>query len=225
MNPMRTATAFAGAALVAALAVPAMAQTPAPAAAPAAPAVAAAPLVPPTVMIVDMNRVLQESNAGRSIQKQLEDYSKALNVEVQKLEEELKGKDAELRRQRTILSAQAFEEQRQTVQRRAGEAQRTLQEKGQAIEKAQNEAVGVLLDSAREVISVLAGERKAQVVLSRQQILLLAEPNLEVTQTVLDRINARLPTVQVKVAAVAATASDAPAAAPAAAPAKPAAKK
>lgn len=210
---MRFAAVIALGALVAGT-IPALAQT-APAAAPAA---ATAPLAPPTVMIVDMTRVIQESAAGKSIQRQIEEHAKVLQADVQKIEDELKGKDAELRRQRTILSQQAFEEQRQAVERRVNEAQRTLQEKQGALQKAQNDAVGVLLDNAREIISTLAGEKKAQVVLSRQQILFLANNDLETTNTVLERLNAKLPNVTVTVPATAAAA--APAAAAPAAPAK-----
>jgi Skp family chaperone for outer membrane proteins len=176
-------------------------------------------------MVVDMNRVIQESNAGRSIQKQIEEHAKALQADVQKIEDELKGKDAELRRQRTILSQQAFEEQRQAVERRVNEAQRTVQEKQGALQKAQNDAVGVLLDNAREIISTLAAEKKAQLVLSRQQILLLANNDLETTNIVVERLNAKLPNVTVTVPTTAAALAAPAPAAPAAAAAKPPAKK
>ena len=111
--------AFAGAVAV----VPAaMAQTPAAAPAPGA-------LTPPTVAVVDMQRVLLESAAGRSIQSQLEGERRKIRDQVSKLDEELKATENEIKRQRSVMAPDAVNEQVQAFQRKQADAQRVVQER------------------------------------------------------------------------------------------------
>ena len=89
---MRRNSFVFGVALVGALTVlpSAFAQTPA--AAPAAAPVAAGPaLTPPTVAVVDMQRVLVESAAGKSIQAQLDTERRKIRDQITKLEDDLKN--------------------------------------------------------------------------------------------------------------------------------------
>src|ERR1700735_2806598 len=73
---------------VASAQTPAATPAPAPAAAPAA---AGPALVPPTIAIVDMQRVLVESAAGKSIQSQLDSERRKIRDQVTRMEDELKN--------------------------------------------------------------------------------------------------------------------------------------
>jgi outer membrane protein len=77
----------------------------APAAPPAAPAVAAGPvLTAPTVALVDIQRVVADSAAGKNMLSQLDTERKKIREQLAKLDEDFKNQENELRRQRSILS-------------------------------------------------------------------------------------------------------------------------
>jgi len=209
--------AFAGAMA----AVPAaIAQTPAPA--PAA-APAGATLAPPTVAVVDMQRVLLESAAGRSIQTQLEGERRKIRDQVAKLDDELKATENEIKRQRSVMAPDAVNQQVQGFQRKQADAQRVVQERQEAFTKGQNDAVNVVGDNMRDIVQQLAAERHIGLIVRKEVVLSMADKNMDITDDVIQRLNTKLPTVTVTIPAPG-TAAAQPATPAAQAPAAPAPK-
>jgi len=190
---MRSFHSILGLALLgaAAIAPAAVAQT-APAAGPA--------LTAPTVAIVDMQRVVVESAAGRSIQTQLDTERRKIRDQLSKLEDELKAGDNELRRQRPILQPDAFNEQVQALQRKQADYQRLAQERQEAFAKGQNDAVNVVIDNVRDIVQQIASERRIGLVLQKQVVISMTDKNMDVTDDVIQRLNTKLPSVTVSVA-------------------------
>jgi Skp family chaperone for outer membrane proteins len=225
---MRSLLSVLGLALAGTLALGggAVAQTPA-----AAPAAAPA-LVAPTIGIVDLQKIMQESAAGRSIQAQLETEARKIRDQLTKVGEELKTAENDLKRQRPVLQPDAFQERSQDLQRRYANAQQLQQERQEAFAKATNDARNVVVDNVLSIVQQLAAERRIGLVLQRQAVLTLSDKNMDITDDVIQRLNTKLPSVTVTVAppgaantaAAGGTATDGvPAPAPAAAP--PAKKK
>ncbi len=218
---MRNFTSLLGLALFGAIAVgsaASFAQTPA-----AAPAVGPA-LVAPTVAVVDMQRVLVESAAGKSIQTQLDGERRKIRDQVTKLEDDLKNGENELRRQRSVLSPEAVNEQAQALQRKQADAQRIVQDRQEAFQKGQNDAVNVVGDNMRDIVQQLATERRIGMVLRKELVISMADKNMDITDDVIQRLNTKLPSVTVTIPTPGAT----PAAAQTdtvAAPEKPSKKK
>jgi Skp family chaperone for outer membrane proteins len=189
---------FAGVALFgfAALSTVAYAQSaPAPAAAAPGPTLTA-----PSVAIVDVQRVLGESAAGKSIQAQLETEGRKIRDQITKLDDELENGENELKRQRSVMSADAFNEQAQALQRRQAEAQRIVQDRRDAFTKGQNDAVNVVGDNIRDIVQQLAAERHIGMVLRKEVVMSIADKNMDVTDDVIHRLNEKLPSVVVTVA-------------------------
>ncbi|HTJ62802.1 MAG TPA: OmpH family outer membrane protein [Alphaproteobacteria bacterium] len=185
--------AFAGAIAV----VPAaLAQTPA-----AAPAVTPGVLAPPTVAVVDMQKVLLESAAGRSIQSQLEGERRKIRDQVAKLDDELKATENEIKRQRSVMAPDAVNEQVQGFQRKQADAQRVVQERQEAFTKGQNDAVNVVGDNMRDIVQQLAAERHIGLIVRKEVVLSMADKNMDITDDVIQRLNTKLPTVTVTIPA------------------------
>jgi Skp family chaperone for outer membrane proteins len=219
--------AFAGAVAVSSTG---WAQTPA--AAPAAPATAAAPgvLVPPTIAVVDMQRVLVESAAGRSIQSQLEVERRKIRDQITRLQDELKNGENELRRQRSVMSPEAVNEQAQGLQRKEADAQRVVQERQEAFSKGSNDATNVVADNMKDIVQQISTERHIGLIVRKEVVLSYADKNIDITDDVIQRLNTKLPSVTVTIpppGAMAAEQTQAPAegAAPAAKPPTKASKK
>ncbi len=187
---------------VIAIAAPSLAQT----AAPAAPAPGA--LAPPTIAVVDMQRVVVESAAGRSIQTQLEGERRKIRDQISKLEEELKNGENELRRQRSVMSPDAVNEQAQSLQRKQADAQRVVQERQEAFSKGSNDATNVVLDNMRDIVQSLSTERHLGMVLRKEVVLSMSDKNMDITDDVIQRLNTKLPTVTVTIPAPGAMAAE-----------------
>ncbi|HLG85771.1 MAG TPA: OmpH family outer membrane protein [Alphaproteobacteria bacterium] len=193
---MRSFISVLGLALAGTLALGsgAFAQTPA-----AAPAAAPA-LVAPTIGIVDLQKIMQESAAGRSIQGQLETEARKIRDQLTKVGEELKTAENDLKRQRPVLQPDAFQERSQDLQRRYANAQQLQQERQEAFAKATNDARNVVVDNVLSIVQQLAAERRIGLVLQRQAVLTLSDKNMDITDDVIQRLNTKLPSVTVTVA-------------------------
>ena len=211
-----------GVALLGALSVlpSAFAQTPAAAPAAAAPVVAGPPLTPPTVAVVDMQRVLVESAAGKSIQSQLDTERRKIRDQITRMQDELKSQQNQFIRTRSVMAPEAANEQQQQLQRKEADAQRTLQERQEAFQKGESDAVNVVGDNMRDIVQQIAAERHIGMVLNKQTVISMADKNMDLTDDVVQRLNTKLPTVTVTIpapgavsAAQAAPAAEAPAAA------------
>jgi len=218
---MRRNSFVFGVALIGALTVlpSAFAQTPAaaPAAAPATPPIVAGPaLIPPTVAVVDMQRILRESAAGKSIQSQLEGESRKFRDQITRMQDELKAQQNQFIRTRSVMAPEAASEQQQQLQRKEADAQRFVQERQEAIQKGENDAVNVAGDNMRDIVQQIAAERHIGLVVRKELVLSMADKNMDITDDVLQRLNTKLPSVTVTIPAPgAAPAADSTAPAPA----------
>ena len=182
--------------------LPAFAQTPAAAPAP----VAAGPaLVPPTVAVVDMQRVLVESAAGKSIQSQLDTERRKIRDQITRMDDELKSAQNQFIRTRSVMAPEAANEQQQALQRKQADAQRVVQDRQEAFQKGESDAVNVVGDNMRDIVQQIAGERHIGMVLRKELVISMADKNMDITDDVVQRLNTKLPSVTVTIPAPGAT--------------------
>jgi Skp family chaperone for outer membrane proteins len=175
----------------------ARAQTAAPAPVP----LAGPALTPPTIALVDMARVVHESSAGKSIDTQLQAEARKIRDQVTRLEEELRNAENEFKRQRSVIAPEAANEQVQALERKQADANRVVQERKEALSKAQDDAYQVVFDNLRDLAQQLAAERRIGLVLRKEAAVTLADKNMDITDDLIQRLNTKLPSVTVTVAA------------------------
>lgn len=151
----------------------------------------------PTIAVIDMQRIMQESTAVRSIQQQIDQKRSQYQEELSRKEQELREADEELDRQRTILSSEAFQQKRQELEQQVGVIQREVQSQRQRLDqeytRAMREVEKVLID----IINDISESRDLDVVLNKATIV-LARTELEITGPALERLNAELESVDVQ---------------------------
>ena len=150
------------------------------------------------VAVVDVQFILQEAAASKSIQKQLEAQRETYQNEISKQEEKLRAAEQELNRERSNLSADAFGQKRREFEQQVADVQRTVQARKRVLDQAFNESMSKVRDTVLQIVTEVAGEQKATLVLAKQQVV-LAEKSLDLTPAVLDRVNTKLPMVTVTV--------------------------
>jgi Skp family chaperone for outer membrane proteins len=150
----------------------------------------------PGVAVVDIQRVMRESAAAKSIQGQIEKLRASYQKEITKQENDLRNAEQELNRQRTLVSPDAFNERRRQFEQKVGHLQRDVQNRKRELDKSFSTAMRTVETSLREVIEQLVTERRLSLVLIKSQTIYNA-PEFEMTDEVMKRLNAKLPSVKV----------------------------
>jgi Outer membrane protein len=152
----------------------------------------------PVIAVVDVQKIMQESNASKGVSKSFESLRDTYQKEISSLEDKLRKSEEELRKQQTVLAPDALATKRRDFEKQVADVQKTVQTRKRALENALNEAMAVVHKSMVEVVAEVARERGANLVLARQQFVLV-DTQLDVTDTVMERVNKKLPQVALNV--------------------------
>lgn len=196
---------------------------PAPAAPPPAPAPAAAPGARGlSVLVVDVQALLQNSKSAKMVRQQIEAKRAEYAKEISHQEDLLRRERDNLQRQQASLTPQQLSQKGREFQQKVNDLDRDVQSKRQALEYSNEEALKKIQGVMLHIITDIAKNRKANLVLQRSELVLF-DQSFDVTDEVLQRLDEQLPTLTVNF--VTPTPADQPAAAAAAAPARTTAKK
>jgi outer membrane protein len=181
------------------------------------------PLVQPvTVLVVDMQRVLQESKAGKMIQSQMQQQVSTYQKTLAKQDQELAATQQDLQRQQSILAQDAFAAKVKEFEQRVSEASKRAQEAQQTLSESRNVAVGKVDSAMLQVIDGLAKERGANLIVNRGAVVMF-DVRMDVSDEVIKRLDEKLPAVTVSFNRPAGGTAPAAGGAPAAGAAPPAA--
>ena len=159
-------------------------------------AVAQSKIPAPVIIIVDSQEVVTKSAAGKSILAQRDKYAQQFQGEVEKEKKALAEAEAELGRQRSILAPDAFAQKAKELQQRFVESQRKMQERGAALDKSLNTAMGQLRQQAGKIVAEVATETGANLVLQEGSVLNF-DPAMNVTTQVIERLDKAAPKIDV----------------------------
>jgi Skp family chaperone for outer membrane proteins len=151
---------------------------------------------PPVIVIADINQILRDAKAAKDVQVQLDQammgYTKAVTAQENALQ---KTRD-ELERQRATLTPDAFTARARAYQQRFDALDRNVQANRQAMQQSYNDAMTKVESTALQIISEIAAERKANLVLTRAAVLFESN-GLDITAEVTKRLDAKLPSLPV----------------------------
>ena len=150
------------------------------------------------VGIVDMDFILGESAAMKSASEQLDGFSSKYQEEISGEEEKLRARDATLQEQRTILSEEAWTEQAIALQADIEKLDQKVLAVRRALDSLFEETVVRIQQVIVDEISVLARERGMTLVLPLTSILYASE-FFNVTEETLERLNTRVPGVELDI--------------------------
>lgn len=163
-----------------------------PAAAETAPAPAKLP--PATVMVVDVQAALQRAVASKSVRMQRDQYLQRFQAELEGNRKLLKDTEAELVKLKPTMSAELWQQKARAFEQQVYEFNQRFQRNNQAVEKSFRAAMTELSDAMAQVTEEVASELGANLVLPKSQIF-LHDPRMEATQTVVERLNKKYPSV------------------------------
>ena len=150
------------------------------------------------VVLVFNHQIIQaQSSAMADIRAQAQEAQAKLNEELEGKKAELETLGQELRRQMATLDPAAQEQKRREFDAQVQEAQRAADNRKRDIQIALGKAKQEVDLELQKILKQIVEEKKATLVFAKGQVV-YADPALDVTQAMVERLNAVKPTATVK---------------------------
>ena len=146
--------------------------------------------------ILDVQAILRNASAVKSIRDQITKYGNQFEKEIEKDRADLRKANQELARQRTVLAPEAFAEKRRKFEQRVVDVQRLVQRRQRELDKSRKEAMSAVNKAYIRIVTALADEQNLALILRKNQMAYSA-PTLDVTKEILALLDKKLPTVKV----------------------------
>lgn len=151
----------------------------------------------PVIGIIDVQRILEDSAAAKSIRPQMEKLRDDYEKDVKKRENDLRAAEQDLARQRTVLSPEAFNDRRKAFEKQAADAQRAVQTYKRRVDVAFANAMGEVRNALLKIAADMAKERQINVLLPKSFVV-LSTKEFDITDEALGRLNKQLASVRVR---------------------------
>lgn len=151
---------------------------------------------PQVIAILDMERILRESKAAKTLRTEVDKRRTTFQAELQNQENALRAADQELARQRAVLSAEAFAAKRKELQDQAAGLQQDFLKRQNEMEQLFGRGIGQVRDALAEVAREIASEQSIDLILLKATIV-LATRDLDITDEALKRLDEKLPSISV----------------------------
>jgi outer membrane protein len=149
-----------------------------------------------TIMVVDVQALLQESKAAKMVRAQIEQKRAEYSKEISREEEALRAERDALQRQQAALSPDALNRKGREFQQKVNELDLSVQAKRQALEKSNNDALSQIQQQMLKIIADIAKQRKANLVLQRTDLVLF-DRVFDVTDEVMQKLDEQMPVMTV----------------------------
>ena len=158
--------------------------------------VTAAETLPAPVICIVEQATLDKSSAVQDLAKQMEKKRAEIQKEMATYETELKAQDKKLTEEQKKLSEKEFAEKRQAFEKRVREIQEKIEIRRAQMELAVEDAKKKVFEAFLKVTDEVKKEVGANVVVYKETVI-TADPALEKSNLVLEKLNKELPTVKV----------------------------
>lgn len=150
-----------------------------------------------TFGVIDMTRVMKETDAAKGIFSTLESKRDEYEKQIQKEGDTLQALEKDIIAKKSKMSEDEFNKARKDFEDKLVKAQKMVQERKQTLDKGMADGINKLRDEARKITADVAKERGYASVLT-QEAVVLAEPSLDVTDEVVKRLNAKVKKIDIK---------------------------
>jgi len=141
------------------------------------------------IAVIDVNKILNESEAGKSARKKMEARYEELKKRIEKLNEEARTMKEELDKQKILLGKEKAKEKEEALAAKFGELRQLTQESEKEMQNRQKELTREVLKIVEGKIDKVVEEDKIDLLLDRSSGVVHAATALDITEKVLSRVN------------------------------------
>ena len=140
---------------------------------------------------LDLNMIMENSNAGKSINSQLEANHKKNIANFQKLEEELKNEEAKIISQKTVISKEDFEKKIMNLRDKANKYRKERNDSINNLNNQRLNATQKMITLIRPILSEYSDNNSISLILRKRNII-IGKTSLDITDDILKIIDKKI---------------------------------
>jgi Skp family chaperone for outer membrane proteins len=141
-----------------------------------------------TFGVIDMNKVLRDTDAAKDVFSQLEVKRKEYQTQISKEEDTLRAADQAIMKEKEKLSKEEFEKKRKEFEMKVVDAQKLVQERKSTLDRAFNGSMIQVRNAAAKIVAAVAKEKGYSTVFTNDAVMMSAD-ELDMTTVVIERMN------------------------------------
>ena len=149
----------------------------------------------PSLLVVDVQRVLAESQAAKALKAELDTRAKKISEDFAAREEALRKDQQGLIANEQSLDQEAFNETRIDIERRAVSLRQDRAQARRAIDTVADQARKIIAEQVKKISLSIAAERGANIVVERAIVIVMAE-DFDITSELIERLDEVLPEIK-----------------------------
>lgn len=144
----------------------------------------------PRVAVIDINKILNDSEAGKAAKKKMEARYEELKKTIDVKQEEARKIKEEIDKQKVMLGKEKLKEKEDALQAKVNELRQLTQEGEQEMQTRQAELTRDVLKSVEAKVEVVAEADKLDLVLEKSAGVVHFNPSMDISSKVLALVNA-----------------------------------
>ena len=140
------------------------------------------------ISYVDMEQLMNSSEAGKSITSQLTTIHKKTTSEFKKIEEELKKEETDLIKQKNVISNEEFEKKLSLLRNKASDYQKQRKKSIVSINEKRMKATSELVNLIQPILAEYANNNSISIIFQKKNIV-IGKTELDITEDILKILN------------------------------------
>tara|TARA_B100000953_G_scaffold217314_1_gene179697 strand:- start:366 stop:890 length:525 start_codon:yes stop_codon:yes gene_type:complete len=140
---------------------------------------------------LDLNMIMENSNAGKSINSQLETNHKKNIANFQKLEEELKNEEIKIISQKTVISKEDFEKKIMNLRDKANKYRKERNDSINNLNNQRLNATQKMITLIRPILSEYSDNNSISLIIQKRNII-IGKTSLDITDDILKIIDKKI---------------------------------
>jgi outer membrane protein len=141
------------------------------------------------VAVIDVNKVLNESEFGKAARKKMEARYEELKKKIDALSEEARKMKEDLEKQKILLGKEKLKEKENALKEKVAELRKISQESEKEMQNRQSELTRDVLKIVEGQVDKIVKEEKINLLLERGSGVVHFDPSMDITAKVLDLVN------------------------------------
>ena len=140
------------------------------------------------ISYVDMDLLMNSSEAGKSISSQLTAIHKKTTSELKEIEEKLKKEESNLIKQKNVISNEEFEKKLSLLRNKASDYQKQRKKFNDSINKKRLDATSELISLIQPILAEYANNNSISIIFQKKNII-IGKTELDITEDILKILN------------------------------------
>ena len=146
---------------------------------------------------LDLNMIMANSNAGKSINSQLEDNHKKNIANFQKLEEALKNEEAKIISQKTVISKEDFEKKIMNLRDKANKYRKERNDSINNLNNQRLDATQKMITLIRPILSEYSDNNSISLIIQKRNIV-IGKTSLDITDDILKIVDEKIEKISIE---------------------------